>query len=275
MTNSINENTKIEYDFIIIGSGVSGSFIANELSNSGYRSLIIEAGDPFDKFSYPEKEIDANSKLYWNGGIELNKSADIGLLRPKCVGGGSIVNQALLDRFDEIALESWRTESKIDFFDTAKLAKYYDKAESELEIETIEEKNRNGNAKIFQEGFKANGYQCAPLKRAQKGCNYSSGNDCISCLSGCKRDSKQSTPVTTLFKALQKGSTLITGAEIQLLKDNGDHVLLISRSKSGIQEVFKSKACVLAAGAIGNTKILLNSGFKESHPALGEYFFTH
>ena len=57
--------------------------------------LLLEAGKEFTRDTYPRQEIDANSQLFWGGGIELNTDATIGLLRPKVVGGGSVVNQAL------------------------------------------------------------------------------------------------------------------------------------------------------------------------------------
>src|SRR4051794_19396812 len=92
-----------EFDALIVGGGVSGSFIAHSLTSAGLECLIVEAGSSFTRDTYPRKEIDANSRLYWSGGVELTDDAGIGLLRPKCVGGGSIVNQALVDRFDDDA----------------------------------------------------------------------------------------------------------------------------------------------------------------------------
>ena len=99
------------FDSIVIGAGVSGAFMARGLVKNGQKVLLIEAGIHFDKFSYPKKEVDANAQLYWGGGIELNSSANLGILRPKVVGGGSIVNQALLDRFDDLALDSFKEDS--------------------------------------------------------------------------------------------------------------------------------------------------------------------
>ena len=71
------------YDAIIVGAGVSGAFIANHLVQSGRRCLMLEAGRDFNRATYPRTEVDANSLLYWGGGIELTKDAKIGLLRPK------------------------------------------------------------------------------------------------------------------------------------------------------------------------------------------------
>jgi choline dehydrogenase-like flavoprotein len=188
---------------------VSGSFIADELTQAGMKCLMLEAGIRFDRKTYPRKEVDANSQLYWGGGIELNHDASIGLLRPKVVGGGSIVNQALVDRFDDDALDSWRESSGVDFLSTAGLAPWYDEAEGRICMQNVPAKYRNRNAEIFRVGFDNNGYQWAPLRRAQRNCHYEDGNDCIECLWGCRIDSKQSTPVTVLRSALNAGLQLI------------------------------------------------------------------
>ena len=93
------------YDVVIVGAGVSGSFIADELARAGLRCVLLEAGAHLDRSSYPRTELDANAELYWGGGVELNADATIGFRRPRVVGGGSVVGNALLDRFDDVAFE--------------------------------------------------------------------------------------------------------------------------------------------------------------------------
>ena len=262
------------YDVIVIGAGVSGSFMAHDLAESGLKVLVLEAGSSFTRTSYPRKEIDSNSRLYWGGGIELNTSAKLGLLRPKVVGGGSIVNQALMDRFDTNALDSWKKNSGISWFNETDLASWYEKAESELVIQRIPSEFANGNAKIFADGFAKNGFTCAPLSRAQSGCRYEEGNDCIECLAGCRLDSKQSMPVTTLRKALKAGAQLVSDFEVMKVTHSND-LQTVSGLWNKSEYTFKSKKVVFAAGAIGNSKLLLGSGFQKTLPALGRNFYTH
>lgn len=262
------------YDVIVIGAGVSGSFIAQELAENGMKVLVLEAGSSFTRNTYPQKEIDSNSRLYWGGGIELNTSAKLGLLRPKVVGGGSIVNQALMDRFDTNALDSWKKDSGVSFFNEEDLLPWYEKAESEVVIQKIPSEFANGNAKIFAEGFAKNGFTCAPLSRAQKGCDYEAGNDCIECLAGCRIDSKQSMPVTTLRRALKAGAQLISDFEVMKVTHSND-LQTVSGIWNKSEYVFSAKKIVFAAGAIGNSKLLLSSGFGKTTPALGKNFYTH
>ena len=263
------------YDVIIVGAGVSGSFIAHGLCRQGVRCLMLEAGNFFNRKTYPRAEIDANSQLYWGGGVELTKDAGLGLLRPKVVGGGSIVNQALLDRFDDMALESWRDVSGVSYLERSELDPYYDRAEAELAIEAIPAQYRNGNARIFIEGSKANGYGWSPLTRAQKNCRYEDGNDCIECLAGCPIDSKQSMPVTVLKKALAAGLKLVPRFEVTRVAADGDGVRVTGKIKHGEVRDYRARNLVMASGAIGNSRLLLESGFGKKLPALGANFYTH
>ncbi|MBT3983115.1 MAG: GMC family oxidoreductase [Bacteriovoracaceae bacterium] len=267
------------YDAIIVGSGVSGSYVAYELCKKGLNCLLLEAGQNLNKHTYPRTEMDGNANLYWSGGIEFNKNASIGFLRPKVVGGGSIVNQALLDRFDDIALDSWREKSSINFLNRTELDPFYDLAEAELAIEEIPEKYRNGNANIFKEGFDKNEYKWAPLKRAQKDCKYDRGNDCIECLNGCRLDSKQSMPVTVLKKALSgelPGKlTIVSDFEVGTVSHGTSDKKIVGFYKNGDVETFKAKIVVLGAGSMGNTKILTQSDFGKKLKSIGHHFYTH
>jgi choline dehydrogenase-like flavoprotein len=262
------------YDAIVIGAGVSGSFMAQELAQAGWKVLVLEAGSSFSRTTYPKKEIDSNSRLYWGGGIEFNTSASLAILRPKVVGGGSIVNQALLDRFDDNALDSWKAQSGVSFFNKNEMAPWYEKAEKELAIQEIAPEWRNGNAKIFADGFKACGFTCAPLQRAQSNCRFEDGNDCIECLSGCRIDSKQSMPVTTLRRALKAGCQLISDFEVHKIEYSKDKQV-VGGIWQGREYAFSANKLVLGAGAIGNSRLLLANGFQKNLPALGTHFYTH
>ncbi|MEW6368187.1 MAG: GMC family oxidoreductase [Acidobacteriota bacterium] len=263
------------YDVIIVGSGVAGSFIAQELCKDGAGCLMLEAGKRFESTTYPRNELDANSQLYWGGGMEVNHDASIVFLRPKVVGGGSVVNQALVDRFDDIAFDSWRDVSGIGFFNRSDMAQWYEMAESEVAIQEIPEKYRNRNAQIYQSGFEKCGYRYAPLRRAQKDCRYEDGNDCIVCLSGCPLDSKQSMPATTLKRALEAGLELVADFEATQVEAVNGTIRVRGRSRAGEERSYESGRLVTAAGAIGNSRLLLNSGFDKRLPAIGRNFFTH
>lgn len=264
------------YDAIVIGAGISGSNIAARLQAAGMKCLLLEAGHWYNRHSYPRLERDGNSRLFWGGGMELNTSATMAILRPKVVGGGSIVNQALLDEFDASAFDSWRLQSGVDFLQPETFAPVYEQIRRDIPNEKLDHAFDNGNARVFHEGLTACGYETASLSRAQRGCCFEQGNDCIECLSGCRLDSKQSTPVAVLPTGFCHGLQLLADCEVTQIVPGRDLQKVYARHPQYGALRFEAKRVVLASGAIGNSKLLLGSeGFAEKLPMLGQNFWSH
>lgn len=261
------------YDFIIIGSGASGSVMANYLTKAGASCLMLEAGKQFTAKTFPRNELFSNSHLFWGGGMDATANANLLFLRGKVVGGGTIVNQALLDRFDDIALDDWRDKSGIQTFSQQGMSAHYDEIESNLALHTIETDEWNKNAELYAQGFDNLGYKWAKLRRGQSNCDVKN-NDCMACLGGCRRDSKQSMPVTFLKKALGQGLELKTQTEVSDIV-HGKNQVVVSAVEKGRPITVYGKKCIVAAGTLGTNRIMLRSGFKKHLPALGENFFGH
>ncbi|AJD48294.1 glucose-methanol-choline oxidoreductase [Isoalcanivorax pacificus W11-5] len=262
------------YDYLIVGSGAGGSPLACYLAAAGKRVLLIEAGRAWQSEQYPDNEFDASLQLMWNGGVEPSSDGALALLRGRALGGGTVVNQCLLDRFDEVALQSWAQRSGIDAFSLSGMQRHYDITEQHLSLEMIREQDWNGNARLYVDGFEKLGYGWAPLRRGQRACDVHRGNDCIRCLGGCPRDAKQSMPVTFLPLARQHGVEIITECEIDGLVHGAQGVTLYGR-RQGERVQYHGAHAVLAAGSLGSTRILLNSGLGDALPALGQGFYCH
>jgi len=262
------------YDYIIIGSGTSGGVIAHNLTLGGAHCLLIEAGNQFYKETFPDNEADASAQMYWGGGIEFSKDARMAFLRGRVVGGGSIINQALMDRFDELAFTDWKDESGVDFFSLEAMEPYYEKAENMIALHTFVAEERNRNAELFVKGCDKLGYQWHFLRRAQSNCSAEKENDCIACLAGCHRDSKQSTWVTYIRNALKEGLELVPNTEVQNIETSNDGVRVNATSK-GEKTQYRAKNLVLCGGAFGTTHLLYKSGFKQQFPILGQKFASH
>jgi len=261
-------------DFIIVGAGTSGGVLAHNITASGASCLLIEAGKYLTKETFPHTEADASAGMYWGGGIELSHDARMAFLRGKLVGGGSVVNQALMDRFDDIAFNDWRDESGIDFFTSEHFSPFYEKSESMIALHTFAAEERTRNAELFVKGCDALGYKWHFLRRAQKDCAFSKYNDCIACLGGCHRDSKQSTLVTYIRQAEKLGLKIKSETQIDKIETGADSVTLHGKTH-GNPVTLHAKKVILAGGAFGTTSLLLNSGFGKKLPAIGKYFATH
>lgn len=270
----MDDNDYVSIDFIIIGSGVSGGRVAYNLTVAGATCLLLEAGHEYSATTFPNNELDYSSQLFWGGGLEVSQDGRLGFLRAKCLGGTSIVNQALLDRFDERVWSDWKARSGIEFFSEKEMARWYDDVEKQLKISEVPKDYYNRNAHLFTEAFDKKGYGWSPLHRAQGDCKLDQGSDCMVCLGGCPRDSKQSSLVTTIRWARKLGLKVESEVEVQQVVHESDRVRVIGKRKNQILD-FEAERVFLAAGALGNSSILLRSGYKKSLPALGKGFSCH
>lgn len=263
------------YDFAIIGSGVSGARLAYELSAGGARCVLLEAGRAFDRHTFPPDEMGYSTAMFWGGGIEISRDGRLGLLRGKCLGGTSVVNQADLDRFDDLALDDWRQRSGIGYFTLGEMQPHYEYLAGRVASTTIPQPHWNANAHAFVRGFEARGFDWQPLHRSQTDCALDKGSDCIVCLGGCPRDSKQSALVTTIPAALALGLEIETEVEVTALVHRPDEVLIHGRRR-GHDRQFRCRRAILAAGALGTTALLARSAeMRRALPALGTRFACH
>lgn len=263
------------HDFVIIGSGVSGGRIADELTAGGATCILLEAGRAYDRRSFPPNEFRGSTALFWGGGIEVSKDARFGFIRGKCLGGTSVVNQADVDRFDDFAWDTWRDHTGIDFFNSGQMAEHYDLLDRNMAKGPIPLEHYNRNAKLFVESFNKCGYHWQPIIRAQDDCRHDQGSDCIVCLGGCPRDAKQSTLVQCIPKARERGMELEVEFEVDFVEDHQDHVRVMGRQR-GMERSIVARKGVLAGGAFGNTRILKRStSMAKDLPALGTAFCCH
>ncbi len=262
------------YDFIVIGSGSAGGILSRQLNRSGARTVLLEAGKFYRKNNFPKSEIAFSAQLFWGGGIEFDSQARTAFLRAKCVGGTTIVNQCLMDRFDDDAVSDWKQRSGVGFFNMDEMTSLYDKAEGHLSLNTFAESDRNRNAEKFCEGMDRLGHKWKYLRRGMGDCALERGNDCVGCLGGCFRDSKQSSLVTSVQPAEKEGLEIRSEFEVGRIAHHADHVQVFGTEK-GKKTELKGAKVILCGGSFGSTKMMLASGFKEKLPALGLGFCQH
>lgn len=260
------------YDYIIIGSGAGGSVTAHYLAKAGANVLVIESGKRFQAHEYPNNELAANSQLMWGGGTDLSTDAKTIILRGKVLGGGTVVNQALVDRFDEVAWRDFKAVSDVSFYDEASMAPHYDEIESQIAMYNFKREDWNRNAELYVEAYEKLGYAWKPLRRAQSCCTKE--NDCIVCLGGCPRDSKQSMGITFLKNADQQRLTVVTECHVHEIFQSND-IVTITANQNGKNVNFYGKKCIVAAGSVGSTQLLMKSNLPHALPALGKNFHCH
>lgn len=262
-------------DVVIIGSGLSGGLIAERLVAAGHDCLMLEAGRRWQSVDFPLPEL-TQGQLFWKQGMEFTSDGRMIVLRGKCVGGSSVVNQALLDTPPAEAMDRWAGKTRIPWFHGGGMIKTTQDilTSGRFRHTQIPLQANNGNANHFLKGMADQGWETRQLHRAQADCGWDKGGNCMDCLGGCSRKSKQSALETTIPRAEAQGLRVIAQTEVKALRENSDGVTL-ELIHRGTKRRLKANRVILASGAIGTPAILLRSGMKNDLPALGENFYVH
>ncbi|CBX91402.1 hypothetical protein IAQ61_010760 [Plenodomus lingam] len=105
-----------QYDYVIVGGGITGLIVANRLSEDRTKSvLVIESGKNVDteatKIPYKANDLTAANGLLWDG---YNSKPEPGLggntfpvLVAKVLGGGSVINGMIYDRGSAADYDAW------------------------------------------------------------------------------------------------------------------------------------------------------------------------
>src|SRR5690554_6680080 len=88
----LNEDTTLDADVVIVGSGAGGGVSAEILSKAGLRVVIIEAArlKSTDDFNMDEGE--AYRDLYQEGAARASKDGSMPILQGRAVGGTTVIN---------------------------------------------------------------------------------------------------------------------------------------------------------------------------------------
>lgn len=270
-----SQSASNKYDTIIVGAGLSGGVVADRLTAAGHRCLMLEAGKRFETADFPIPPLE-QGQLFWNQGMEFTADGRLFILRGKCVGGSSVVNQALLDRLPPDALDRWFDKTNTPFFDPSTFNGHYDRllSSGDFQHAIIPSTRRNRNAQIFADGMERNGWKTKNLHRAQADCHWDDGQNCIDCLGGCPRNSKQSALITSLLRAESRGLEILSNTQVERVERSADEITVYTGSRHPRRK-FVAKSIVLAAGSMGTPEILLRSGFQRQVRMIGEGFYVH
>jgi choline dehydrogenase-like flavoprotein len=108
------DGDRITADVAIIGSGAAGSVLARRLLKAGRQVTILEGGPHVDPRDFSEDERVQFSNLFSDGGMQMSTDARFQVLQAKCVGGGTVINNAVCFNLPDTSLERWNDPDGLD-----------------------------------------------------------------------------------------------------------------------------------------------------------------
>ena len=262
-----------ECDVAIVGSGAGGAVAAATLAEAGLDVLVLEAGDHYDRDTYPGDRLEAITELYRDAGLTIAEGKPpIPVPVAKTVGGTTVINSGTCFRAPKPVLHAWSSEFGIAW--ASDLDEDYAEAEDFLRVTQLDPARMGRNGQLAMEGAEAIGASGAPIHR-----NAGSCVQCSSCPYGCAIDAKRGMHVSYLPRAVASGARLRAGVEAQrVLVEGGRAVGLActARDAGGRARPFAvraRRAVIAAGGALGTPELLLRSGL--GGPQVGRNFHIH
>jgi choline dehydrogenase-like flavoprotein len=263
-----------ECDVVVVGSGAGGAVAAATLAEAGLDVIVLEAGESYDRDSYPSNQLDAIASLYRDGGLTIAEGRPpIPVPVARTVGGTTVINSGTCFRAPEPVLAHWRDRYGVEWAD--RLAPDFAEAEEFLRVTPLDPERMGRNGQLAMEGAAALGVSGGPISRNAGNCVQ-----CSSCPYGCRIDAKRGMHVSYVPRAVAAGARLRTGVEARrILVEDGRAAgvrctttipLFLSRNKPGkgtVEEkggrgytVRARLATIVAGGALGTPELLLRSG---------------
>ncbi len=269
----ITEDTTLEADAVIIGSGAGGGVVAGELAMAGKSVVVLEKGGYNNEANFTLQEAQATPELYLKRGTLTSKDLGIIVLAGSTLGGGTTVNWMTSFRTPGEILEEWARDSGISDLTGADLQASFEAVEQRISVTSVSSHNRQNQ--LLSDGCKALGYHAGVLRNNAIGCEQR----CGFCGFGCRYGCKQSTLKTYLQDAYDHGARII-------VRCSAEKVLIENGRAAGVQATaidtetgqthrvtVRARAVIVAAGAIHSPAILLRSGLENPH--VGRHLHLH
>ncbi|MDA4121509.1 MAG: GMC family oxidoreductase, partial [Thaumarchaeota archaeon] len=265
---SIESDTKLQCDVVVIGSGAGGGVIADTLAAAGLDVLVLEQGPYETSQTFKQSEMTMMQKLFQQSGTASTKDLSIVLLAGRGVGGGTTVNWNTCLKPPSRVLTEWEKDFGVDDVAGPTFESYLDEVWRAIGVNT-EESHRNGNNQVLWDGCKALGYQedadYHVISRNAVGCHQR----CDFCTYGCIYACKQSTALTYLPSAQRRGTRFLFDTRASRVVIEGGTAKGVEAEKWSGGRVHKievaSRAVVAACGGIETPALLLRSGVPDKN----------
>jgi choline dehydrogenase-like flavoprotein len=268
------EARRLACDVVVVGSGAGGAVAACTLAEQGRQVLVVEEGGwaGRDDFGRPAHEI--LRALYRDAGatpvVGLLGTPPIVLAEGRCVGGSTVVNGGTSWRTPDKALFAWAREHGLDELTPAELAPYFDAVERELEVGPVTREIAGRHNLLVEQAARALGWSGGFVRRNAAGC-AGSGR----CPFGCPRDAKRAMHITYLPRAARAGARLLCHLTVErVLSYGGRATGVVARADDGAPVEIRARAVVLAAGAVGSSRLIQKSALDVTGQA-GRHFVLH
>ncbi len=267
-----------DVDVVVVGTGPGGCAVARALAEGGRQVLLLEEGPAVARFR-PNQAHTMRYHMQEGGTITALGSVAVTVAAGRGVGGGSLINSAICWRAPDHVLDGWSEVLDGDHrYDAAALGPIYDEIGEIIEVTQTWDEIAGENNKLIVRGAEALGLPGGLLHRNAPRCQ-----GCGICNYGCPSGGKASVDQNLLVLARAAGAEVQADARAhRVIVEDGRAVGVVATVRHPdtgdvVGELtVRAATVVVAAGAIGTPRLLLQSGLGERlGPAVGKGLHLH
>jgi len=260
-TTTLDGDTTLSCDAVVVGSGAGGGVVAAELAAAGKDVIVLEEGGYYNEADFNQLELAMMRKLYYQGGFAATADAAIALIAGGCLGGGTVVNYTTSFRSPDWLREEWATRYGLEAFTTDAYSASMDAVYERLGVNTNHSRV-SARERVLERGMKRLGWHSDYMPRNVQGCTQD--ERCGFCGYGCQIGAKQSTLKTYLMDAYHRRARIVVNCTVDrvVIEDGravGVRATVRQPDMPAFTLIVRSRAVVVAAGAIGTPAILQRS----------------
>ncbi len=259
------QETTLQADVCVVGSGAGGGVIAAKLAQAGYKVIVLEAGSYRTPDNFTQREAEAYDTMFQGHGVLTTRDLAFGVLAGQTAGGSTTINWMIALKPPLWARQEWERDAGMEGLSGPGFERMIDEVWTRVHA-TQEESQVNPCNDVLRRGSEALGYQQGVdydiLFRNAKGC----AQRCEFCFFGCIYDAKQGTLVTYLPDAYHAGARF-------LFDTKAHHIVVESGVAKGVEATYRAegreipihiraKQVVAAGSALQTPALLLRSGIR-------------
>jgi choline dehydrogenase-like flavoprotein len=252
---------RLAADAVVIGTGAGGGPVAATLAEAGIDTLVLDAGPRLGGDEFTGEEGAMMARLYR---LDLAPGSGMALYAGECVGGSTVINDALCFRPPADVLAEWSDARGLGALAPASLAPFVERAWLDVHAEPTDRAHTSRNAARLQAGAERLGWSGAATPRNVIGCA-----NLGLCNLGCPSGAKQSTLLTYVPRAERAGARVLgdTRAERVVVEQGRVRGVEIARLDPVTRAVrerarIETRLVCVAAGVLGTPALLQRSGLR-------------
>lgn len=263
---AIADDTTLDADVVVVGSGAGGGVVAAELAAAGQQVIVLEKGGYSNEADFDGAEWKAMRDLYEKRGILTTDDVGVVVLAGSGLGGGTTINWTTSLPTPGYVLQEWERELGVSGVTGPEWQTSTQAVCERLHVNTDSPENRhNALLRIASERL---GYRWRRLPRNVHGCS-----DCGYCGYGCRYGAKQGTLVTYIQDAFDHGAQIITECHADRVTFAAGRATGVEASVNGHSLRIRSPRVVVAAGSVHSPALLKRSGL--TNPHIGRHLHLH